>query len=269
MDSQSLSQPDQVPAYIVQAESGKVAAGMENAAGQIIVPLLCVAQPLTPAVVNRQGLDAGDLFLHTEPNVPLLKFGEERRFVAGFQFTEFIEWYHRDSPIRGFRARSSDPKGDLAKICAEQWLKRKPGQQRVAYDANKSPEQQTHVDENIVFVLLFEGHLNEMIAMPLARTKHKKGKLLLSYAARRGNGSVPLYGGTYVMRTVTEKNAQGQTYFNFEFRNPGGQESWPTPDEYKAGEALYKVMKERYHKLALDDQQAAAEETAVAETKDF
>ena len=241
------SQPD-APAYI--KPSGE---GLENAGDEgLMLPMLKIAQPLTETVVSQQ-LRPGDVFLHVSPTEALFNAGQEVNVIPFFHFKQWIEWAPRDEG-GGMIARSIDPAGELAARSAR-------GETR-----GEGDDAELAVTEYHVFFVVFEGNLTEPVALPMARTQHKKGRLLLSLALRRGP-RFPLYAGKYSLSTFLDHNKTGQQFYNYEVKNAG----WASKEEYEACEKLYRDSKNSFDKVMLPvdneatvvvDEKEAAEKTA-------
>lgn len=219
-----------MPSHIVVPEEG-IAPGLENAAGDALqLPMLLLAQPLTPEVMEGK-MRAGDMFMSNDREESCLDLGQSFPFIPVFHFREFIEWGDREKG-EGMLSRSKDPKGDLARRCMQQWQNR-------SRDTSGMP----NVVEYHVFFVLFQG-MKEPVMLPLSKTKFKKGKLLLSLAMRRGS-RVPLYGGKYSISAFLDQSRKGDKFYNFEFASAG----WATKDEYELCEKMYNLIREQYQSL--------------------
>lgn len=254
--TRAISRPAELPDYIIQANE-TVAPGFENAANESLsLPLLFLAQPLTPAVLAGK-MKGGDVFLNSDPETALFGMGQAASFIPFFHYREWIEWASRESG-QGMLDRTKDPNSDLAKRAVQEMRERK----RRDPNAPKDPTR-TSVVEYHVFFIVFEGE-KDPVALPLAKTKHKKGKLLFALARKRGVG-VPLFGGKYLMEPILDKNKRGDQYFNFDFKPDG----WPSKEEYTTCKQSYEFIREQYKSLMLTyEAPADAEEPEAAEAEE-
>lgn len=249
----ALSRPADLPAFIEVAPEGQLAAGLENVRDEgLQLPLLQIAQPMTPEVVQGK-LAGGDVFLQSDKEHALFGKDTEVNFVAFFHFKEWIKWQHRDAG-GGIMARSKDPKGPLAMQHQVEWQTgRKPA---------KEGEKLPRIIEYSTLFLVFEGD-TDPVAFPLSRSKMKAGRQLISFALKRGAG-VPLFGGKYSMKTALETNKKNQSYFVPIFQPAG----FPTKDEYDLCKKSYEFCREQFDKLQLayaDDRDESPEETVSTE----
>ncbi len=230
----AVALPEQpMPQHIIIPEEG-VAPGLENAAGEgMQLPMVFLTQPMTPAVVAGT-IKAGDMVMSTSPEETAMPLGESASFIPVFHFREWIEWGDREAG-EGMLNRSKDPKGDLARLAMQQWSNRRK-------EGEEKPK--SRVDEYHVFLVMFEGS-EDLIAIPMNRTKYKKGKLLLSLALRRGS-RVPLFGGKYSISAVLESKGEFK-YFNYDFKADG----WASKEDYEKAAKTYGVLREQYESMML------------------
>lgn len=220
-----------VPSYIKSTSEGFENAGSEG----LRFPMMILTQPLSPGVA--QGLiGAGSVSYTLDPNTALFSKDEHVNLVPFFHYKEWIEW--DVDRTKGMIDRTLNPKSELAAR---------------AYRQELNAKGQLSVTEYHVFFVLFEGNLDEPLALVLGRTKHKKGTLLLSLALRRGS-KFPLFAGKYELGVLLETNKKGFSYFNFDVKNAG----WADESEYVAAEAWYQKVKGLYESTRLNIEQLEA-----------
>lgn len=245
-ETRVIAAPGDAPSFIEPT-----AEGLENSGDAgLMLPMLKLAQPLTPTVMSGH-LKPGDVFLHLTPTETLIPTGVETNFIPLFHFKQWIEWAPREEG-GGILGRSIDAQGELAARFAR-------GEMRGEGDNAKLAVTEYHV-----FFIAFEGNLTEPVCLPLAKTAHKKGRLLLSLALRRGP-KYPLYAGKYALSAMTETR-NGNTYFNYDIKNAG----WVTTEEYEVAKKLYRQFKEEYDKAALPlEEEETSVEAPASSKKDY
>lgn len=251
-----MHRPENLPSHIEVTDEG-VADGLENSAGDALqLPLVFLSQAQSPQVMEGH-MPAGSVYLSSDPNAKLFGPGEKVNFIPFFHFKEWIEWAPRETG-EGMISRSKNPKGELARAWQTQWARR-----RAKNRGEDVPKADSHIDEYHVFFLFFEDNYDEPVALPMSRTKHKKGRLLISLALRRGRG-VPLYAGMYAMSSYMDKNKKDQRYYNFDFEPAG----WTAKLAYEIGKKAYQQARDYYEALSLQFEQAPKDET-VEEASDY
>ena len=259
----ALARPADLPSFVVQQEGG-IDGLMNPGQTALQLPLLCVAQPLTKAVGDKQ-MEAGDLFLHDQNDRAIGKAGQAYLIQPIFQFIEWVEWAPREAKL-GILNRSKDPKGDLARRWAMKWAARDTAKQ--VYDPKRDAREQSELVETYVFFAFMNGNYSDPIAIPLSKTKHKKARKLISLIHRRGQG-VPMYAGKYEIKTVLETNPAGQRYWNFDFAPAG----WVNEEEYAIAQRACAEIKTQYQTSMLQYEGSvdAADDVRVAgaDSKEF
>lgn len=244
-----------VPDYLMQyiAPEGQIAPGLENAGDVGLgMPMLMLAQPLTPEVMQGK-LKLGDVYTSVDKEHALFNKGIAAEFIAVYHFREWITWRHRDLG-GGIVARDKNPKGDLARKALAELNNRKPGQ------APPTKEQQPESTyEYHVFLIFFRGAdangkpvLEGPYALPMAKTKHRKGKLLLQLIQQLG-ARVPIFGGVYTLSAIMESRGPN-TWANFDIKSAGfatAAELAQCAEAYKSASEAFQQMQ-----LAYDDDAA-------------
>ncbi len=244
-----IARPADLPAYV----DVSAADGLENAGDAgLQLPLLLLAQPLTPQVVDGK-LKPGDVVLNSDAETALIHAGGSLNFVPFYHFNEWIQWAPRETG-EGILARSKDPRGELAKLAARQLQDLR--------EKREGNSDEPRVTKYHVFFVLLDGQLAP-VAITMSRTKFKKGQQLLALALRRGP-KIPLYAGKYQLTSVLEKNKKGQSYFNYDFKANG----WATEAEYVVVKQAYAHAKEAFEATTLryesDEPVAEADDVGTA-----
>lgn len=251
-----------VPDYLMQyvAPEGQIAPGLENAGDVGLgMPMLMLAQPLTPEVMQGK-LKVGDVYTSVNKEQAIFGKGHAPEFIPVFHFREWIKWRHRELG-GGIVARSKDPKGELARCALRDLQNRKPG------GPPSAAEQPETTFEYHVFLLFFRGAdanghpaLEGPYALPMSKTKHRKGKLLLQLIQALG-ARVPIFGGAYSMAPIMESRGPN-TWANLDIKSAGfasASEVAQCAEAYKAAREAFEQMQ-----LAYDDDAAATPDDVPA-----
>lgn len=224
------------PAFIEENDQG-----FENAGDEAFrLPMIQLLQAMSPVVAEEKSDSAGtkyapgDMLLNSTQEV-LFNKNQTATFTPFFHYQQWIAWNHMD-PNGGMLARSKDPQGELAKRAARgDKVKNHKGQEVFA------------VTKYNVFFIVFEGALDEPVALPLKGTKFKKGNLLLGLGLKRGK-KYPLYAGKYTLGAVLETNKSKQSYYNVQFENAG----WVNEQEYNTCKKHYEDAKTLFDSIELE-----------------
>lgn len=254
--------PDDLPAYLAaDVHTGdEVTPGFENVgASGLQLPMLIIAQPLTPTVVAGK-IKAGDIIRQSDKEKVEVPVGKAFSFSIVYHYKEWLEWADRNSGL-GILNRSKNPLGDLAKRSARAMAMRGgPKEERQIGDKKVKVD----VFEYHVFFVVGEGD-KEIMAIPLSRTGYKKGNALINMARKRIG--CPIWMGKYEARTVLEQK-NNFSWFNWEFKTDG----WASQEEKDFLKGAYENCKAMYENVVLDmaaDESSALPAEASVEEKGF
>ena len=244
-----------LPSYIAVVKDDEIAPGMENVVGEgASLPMLTIAQALSPQVQETHTLAAGDCYLTTDRDTKLFGPGDIVEFTPIHFYKEWVEFQHRDLG-GGMMGRSLDPSGELAKIANQQL------RDRTRNPRPTKEQQPSQVLESLTFIALFAdldpatGAVRYFpAAIGFSKSKHKVGKVLLTLTQKRKG--VPLFGQKYSLTSVFEKNKRLEGYYNFAVQPAG----FPDEAEYKIAEQAYRdfdtVLKARELRVKHETEQA-------------
>ena len=184
--------------------------GFENLErGDILLPRVTLLQPLS-SEVTEGGQKAGTIFL----NLSNKNLGKEVLITPVLHFRSRIKWNPRDDG-GGIDCSSSDAKVPTTNKYAEQCAVCKHKEWDNEAKTRKDQAPACTLYENFVVLLPSE---TGVVVLPMERTKTKVAKKFYSMAALKGGD---MFDFTYKLSTTQEKNADGQTYFNYQVADIG------------------------------------------------
>lgn len=207
----------QLPSYIRNdSRRGNEDMGMEDVA----IPRLEIVQALSP--IRKENPEAVDGSLYNSVTGEV--YGTSVTVLPVVFTKQFLVWKDRKQGggFRGAFRTEDEAKNRIREI----------------EDAGLDPRGSLSVSEtpSHLCLLIRETGETEVIAIAMPRTKQK--------VSRKWNAQVQLAGGDrfgrmYLIGTTTEKNSQGQEYYNYSV----SRRMFPSEAHYRAAESLYQSIR--------------------------
>ena len=254
--TQARASAPALPTFAEAVPEGEIAPGFEYVGNEAYqMPMLSIAQAMSPQVQEHHAMDAGDVYLTTDRAAAFFPAGVPAPVIPFYYYKSWDRWHHRDLG-GGLIDSSVDPGSPNAQMAARQLRERRGKTKPTAQ------EQPVQAVESLVFLVLFKD-VNETtgaatyipVAIPFTKSKYKKGRmwLQLSQTGTQG-GKYPIYSIAYTIRSVIEKGTQG-TYYNFDV--DFAPEGTLTAEDYDAAKQAFvefdPIFKQRKLQLAEDD----------------
>lgn len=212
---------DQVPDYL-KNQNGPARGSEGVASDDMVLPRLEIVQSQSPIKDTDENAKEGYLFNSATNEV----IGDTAYFVPVSFRKEYIIWKAKDEGGGFFGSFGSEAE-------AKEELR------NVIEDRNENPEFLEIVDTPVHFGLLVSpsgDFAPQQIAISMAKSKAK--------VSRRWNSVIQMCGGdrfsrVYKFTTFKDKNAKGQSFFNFVVQPAG----FPPEEIYRLAEKTYEVFK--------------------------
>lgn len=234
------------PAEVALKLSTSEAEAMYGKMGKedLTIPRLTVLQGLSPEVQDGLG-KSGDLFI-TSVNRAL---GKEIEVIPLMRNRSRIRWAPRTEP-KGIKCQSADsitgrgdPGGDCSTCPQAEWK----GMVAPTCD----------LQENI-FVVLRKDDDWFPLSFSGSRTKMKPFKAFNTLLLMEQMKQRPIFGKSYIIKVIDDKNAKGDRYFNY--RITVGNDNKPLPaEEIKKAKVFFDMLRISNVKVAQErDEQPVA-----------
>lgn len=243
--SLAIASGEAMPAHIVRAAEGHLAAGLEMVRSKDVeIPRALLMQSLSPQVAQEGKYKPGDV-VHNIADKLLAEPGQKLRIVVAKHYLRWIEWIPRDKG-GGIKAMTTDPNDDLVKRCE--------AGEKINDPTSKAHDTPAVIEYHCFVCILPVLGMDQAVEISCGKTNWKHGKNLVSRMLMRGSG-IPCFAGAYTVRTENEKNKRNEVYKVWKFDNDG----WSNPDEYKAAEQLNKFLKDKTIKTKMDEKEGDGE----------
>jgi hypothetical protein len=236
-----------VPEHLKALGAEFAGAGMEEVRTQdLVLPRMLLMQAMSPEVADTGKFKAGDLVDQLEGAL-IAESGKPVKMMVIKHFLQWIRW--RDRKEGGGVIESQyDPNSDLAKEFA-------------SYDWRDKDKKKDIVEYHNFVIILPEVDPNKMLVVSCGKTNHKHGKNLITKIKMRGS-HLPAFAGLYEVKSVNEKNKDGDTYKVYEFTNQG----WASPEWVEFAKVAYQAVGKK--KIAVNQDAAdGAVESGHSETE--
>lgn len=224
--------------------------GTKELQQHIIPPRLKIVQKQSSDQLLEK-FEPGDLIV-VPLMIKLASKGEQVGFTPIYFFTEYCTWnpIQTKGTLPAVRSRTRDPQSELARKARDAELR----------NADKCPENEgfnlAHC-EHLNYLCMFDDLAETPVAVSFARTQHFVG---CNFAALIRMRNAAVFAGHYLVKTVSQSNAQGNWY-GFEIENDGWVQDKET---YDAWHKLFDMFSEA--DIEIDHE---AEEGATVDSSEF
>lgn len=233
-----------IPAHLKGEGRGFGAVSKED----ILLPRIKLLQPLSPEVTDA-GMKPGTML----NSLSQTNYGNSIIFIPIIHQKSRIKWFPRDDG-GGIECSSDDAK--QPREGTKEFTVKDGGKKKTISMSDCVECQFAKWTDDVAplctiyynFPILIIGE-EAPVALSFEKTKVKTAKKLISLTRYVG-GNLDMFAKKYELKTVVEKNSQGQTYFNYVV----APKDFCNPAEYKKAEAFFLSLKGHKVKLEQDEE---------------